>query len=60
MAFQQKRGINTEEFELAKKTKLDNQLKDFMAKAQETKEATEAKPAETEKAPEAREVVESK
>ena len=47
IAFQQKRGINVEGFEQKKKERLDQQLKDFMTKAQENKEeapaATEAK-----------------
>ena len=38
MKFQQKRGINVENFEAMKKQKLDDEMKQFMAKAQEQKE----------------------
>ena len=59
MKFQAKQGIevNVEKLNSMKKEKLDNQLKEFMAKAAETQE--EEKPAETN--PEsARQVVEEK
>ena len=39
MKFQSKQGINTEKFEQVKQDRLDNQLKDFMAKAKEAKQA---------------------
>lgn len=60
IAFQQKKGIDVEKFAAIKKEKLDNQLKDFMAKASEQKAepVVEAQPAAEEAT--ARQVVEEK
>ena len=56
--FQLKQGINTEQLEARKKAKLDDQLKQFMSKAQEQKQpGDESKPAAEETT---RQVVEGK
>ena len=54
MKFQSKNGINADKFEQVKQDKLDNQLKDFMAKAKEAKKVEavpEEEPAKIEEEP---------